>query len=86
MNATKASIRVRRLARSSRLRDVVVTAIAFGLTLALLAGAHGATRAFDALGGVLAAVATFPLLARRRSSLGVFAATTAASATLNGLG
>jgi signal transduction histidine kinase len=77
------------LARATRktvVLDSGVALVAFGLTLALLTGAHGAGRAFDPLGGVLAAVATFPLLARRRSPLGVFAVTTAASATMNGLG
>jgi signal transduction histidine kinase len=58
----------------------------FGLTLGLLAGAHGSgSRGLDALGVALAALASFPLLARRRSPLAVFALTTAASATLNGL-
>jgi signal transduction histidine kinase len=60
--------------------------VAFGLTLALLQGVHGARRHLDPLGGALAALACFPLLARRRSPLAVFAFATAASATLNGLG
>ena len=81
-----ASIGARRLARSPRLGDAVVTAVAFALTLALLVGAHGSKRALDPLGIVLAAAATFPLLAHRRWPLGVFVVTTAASATLNGLG
>jgi hypothetical protein len=37
------------------------------------------------LGAALAAIACFPLLAHRRAPLAVFALTTAASATLNGL-
>jgi signal transduction histidine kinase len=65
---------------------VLVTAVAFGSTLALLAGGHDASRDLDAVGVVLAAFASFPLLAHRRSPLAVFAVTTAASATLNALG
>jgi signal transduction histidine kinase len=65
---------------------VAVAAVTFGLTLALLAGGRGASRGLDALGLVLAAAATLPLIAHRRSPLGVFAATTAASAALNALG
>ena len=65
---------------------MIVAAVAFGLTLALLAGRGGASRGLDVLGGVLAAVACFPLLGRRRAPLAVFALTTAASATLSGLG
>ncbi len=67
-------------------RDVVVALAAFGLTLLQLGLDHNADRGLDALGGVLAALACFPLVAHRRSPLGVFAATTAASALLNGLG
>jgi signal transduction histidine kinase len=86
VEATNASIRARRLAHSPRLTDVAVAATTFGLTLAMLAAAHSATRALDPLGVVLAAAATFPLLVHRRSPLGVFVVTTAASATMNGLG
>jgi DNA-binding NarL/FixJ family response regulator len=60
--------------------------VAFGLTLAILAGGRGASRDLDAPGVVLALAATLPLLARRRSPLAVFAVTAAASAALNGLG
>jgi signal transduction histidine kinase len=67
-------------------RDLVVAAVAFALTLLLLGLDHGAERGLDAVGVVLAAVASLPLLARRRSPLAVFALTTAAAATLNGLG
>jgi signal transduction histidine kinase len=63
--------------------DVALALAAFGATLALLG--HGSSRDLDALGVVLAACATWPLVARRRSPLGVLVATTAASATLNGL-
>jgi signal transduction histidine kinase len=66
--------------------DVAVALVALGLTLALLGASHGSARALDPLGGVLAAAASLPLVARRRSPLGVFAATTAASATLAGFG
>jgi signal transduction histidine kinase len=69
-----------------RARDVAVTLAAFALTLGLLAGAHSADRHLDALGVALAGVACGPLLAHRRSPLGVFALTTAAAAILNGLG
>jgi signal transduction histidine kinase len=65
--------------------DALLAAVAFGLTLALLAAAHNPDRALDSPGVLLAAVASLPLLARRRSPLGVFALTTAASATLNDL-
>lgn len=72
--------------RGAVLRDAAVALAAFGLTLLLLGFDHGAERNLDALGGVLAAISCFPLIARRRSPLGVFALTTAAAATLNGLG
>jgi signal transduction histidine kinase len=75
-----------RLARSPALADGACAAVAFALTLALLAGHRGSGRGPDALGCVLAAVACFPLLARRRAPLGVLVLTTAASATLNGFG
>src|SRR6266508_4217940 len=63
--------------------DVALALAAFAATLALLG--HGSSRDLDALGVVLAACATWPLVARRRSPLAVLVATTAASATLNGL-
>jgi signal transduction histidine kinase len=65
--------------------DYAIAAIAFALTLALLAGAHGSHRGIDPLGVVLAALASLPLVVWRRSPLGVFAFTAAASAALNGL-
>ena len=67
-------------------RDAIVALAAFGLTLGLLAGGHGAARGLDPLGVGLAAVATLPLVAHRRAPLGVFAVTAAASAAINGLG
>ncbi|HEY3181841.1 MAG TPA: sensor histidine kinase [Gaiellaceae bacterium] len=62
--------------------DVALAVAAFAATLALLG--HGSTRDLDGVGVVLAACATWPLLARRRSPLGVLIVTTVASATLNG--
>ncbi|HEX6461566.1 MAG TPA: histidine kinase [Thermoleophilaceae bacterium] len=60
--------------------------LAFALTLLLLGHLHGSSaRDLDPLGGVLAAIATLPLLWHRRAPLTVFAVTTAANATLNGL-
>jgi signal transduction histidine kinase len=67
-------------------RDIAVALAAFGLTLLLLGLDHNADRGLDPLGVFLAALACFPLAARRSSPLGVFALTTAAAATLNGLG
>jgi signal transduction histidine kinase len=77
--------RIGRAAPSPAARDAVVALIAFALTLLVL-GHGGATRSLDPLGGVLAAFASFPLLARRRAPLTVFALTTMASAALNALG
>ena len=72
--------------RRSALRDAAIALLAFALTLLLLGHFHGASsRDLDPLGVILAAVASLPLLARRRTPLGVFAVTTAASATINGL-
>jgi signal transduction histidine kinase len=84
--APAATVRTRRLTRSPVVRDLLVALVAYGLTLAVLHGMPGSKRHLDLLGAALAVVACFPLLARRRSPLGVFALTTAASATLNGLG
>jgi signal transduction histidine kinase len=68
-------------------RDTLVALIALGLTLGMLMGAHtAARRALDAPGVALAVVACLPLIAHRRWPLSVLALTTAASATLNGLG
>ncbi len=75
------------------MRDAIVALVAFAFTLAVLGGvhnhwgAHGSPwRAVDAPGVALAVVACLPLAARRRWPLSVFALSTAASATLNGLG
>jgi signal transduction histidine kinase len=66
--------------------DALVASAALGLTLVVLGFGHGADRGLDALGVGLAVLASLPLVARRREPLAVFALTTAASATLNGLG
>ena len=81
-----AAVRTWRSARALPVGDLLVASVAFGLTLALLGHRGGASRGLDALGVVLAAIASFPLLFRRRAPLAVLAVTTAASATLNGLG
>jgi signal transduction histidine kinase len=75
-----------RLRLPPRALDIVVAAVALGLTLALLAGRRSSGQGVDAVDVVLAAAASLPLVARRRAPLGVFAATTAASAVLNALG
>jgi signal transduction histidine kinase len=75
-----------RLARSRAARDGALAAVAFALTLGLLASGHGASRSLDPLGVLLAAIACFPLLERRRAPLTVFALCTVASATIDALG
>jgi signal transduction histidine kinase len=76
--------------RRELLADAAIAAGVFGLSLALLA-AGGApdsetdARSLDALGAALAALGSFPLLARRRAPLAVFAVTAAASVALTGL-
>jgi signal transduction histidine kinase len=72
--------------RGPTVGDFAVTGLAFGLTLALLASAHGADRHLDVLGVVLAAIASLPLLAHRRWPLWVFALTATASAGLIAFG
>jgi signal transduction histidine kinase len=74
--------------RKELLADAGIAAAVFALTLALLAAGGSAedTRDLDPLGVVLAALASLPLVARRRAPLAVFAFTAAASAVLNGLG
>jgi signal transduction histidine kinase len=72
------------MARGRKLAvDVGIALAAFAATLALLG--HGSSRDLDALGVFLAACATWPLVVRRRSPLGVLVVTTLASAILNGL-
>ena len=86
MTARPAQVRRPRLSRVPALSDALVAAIALALTLALIAGGHGATRRIDVLGVVLALAACLPLVGRRRAPLGAFVVSAAASATLSGLG
>ena len=77
--------------RRELLVDAGIAAIVFAASLALLAGGGAAAtdedvRSLDGLGVALTALASLPLLARRRAPLATFAFTAAASATLNGLG
>jgi signal transduction histidine kinase len=75
--------------RSEVLLDAGIATLVFALSLALLAarGDPGAdARELDPLGVLLAALASLPLVARRRAPLAVFAVTAAASAVFNGLG
>jgi signal transduction histidine kinase len=70
------------------LLDAAIAAVVFALSLALLASRGDSaadTRDLDLLGVVLAALASLPLVARRREPLAVFAVTAAASTVLNGL-
>jgi signal transduction histidine kinase len=74
--------------RRELLADAGIAAGVFALSLLLLAAGGSAedTRDLDPLGVVLAALASLPLVARRRAPLAVFAFTGLASAVLNGLG
>ena len=76
------------LRRRELLLDIAIAAVVFALSLAVLAARDSGTdtRGLDLLGVLLAALASLPLVARRRAPLAVFALTAAASATLNGLG
>jgi signal transduction histidine kinase len=75
--------------RKELLADAGIAAGVFVLSLLLLAaGARDSAtdaRSFDALGVALAALGAFPLVARRRAPLAVFAITAAASVALTGL-
>jgi signal transduction histidine kinase len=69
--------------------DIAIAVVVFGLSVVLLA-AGGAdsgadSRSLNALGVALAALASLPLVARRRAPLAVFVVTAAASAVLNAL-
>jgi len=69
-------------------QDGVLALAVFALSLVLLAArgdSSGDTRELDALGVLLAAAASLPLVAWRRNPLAVFVVTALASATLNGL-
>ena len=85
-SSSRVTAQTSRFAHSPPVGDLIVAVIAFALTLAFLGQAGGASRSLDLLGVVLAALACFPLLAHRRAPLLVLAITTAASATINGLG
>jgi signal transduction histidine kinase len=65
-------------------RIPIIATAAFIATLEVLA--HGSGRALDPLGVLLAVLACFPLIVRRRAPLEVFVLTTAASATISLLG
>ncbi len=75
--------------RKELLADAAIAAGVFALSLLLLAaGARDSAtdaRSFDALGVTLAALGAFPLVARRRAPLAVFAITAAASVALTAL-
>jgi signal transduction histidine kinase len=80
----------RSVTRKELLADAGIAAGVLALSLALLAaGGAGESetdaRSLDALGVALAALGSFPLLARRRAPLAVFALTAAASVALTGL-
>jgi signal transduction histidine kinase len=79
--------RAPRLRRRELALDVPLAVVVFALSLAMLAGRgeSEAGRDLDALGVLLAACASLPLVAWRRSPLAVFALTALASAALNGL-
>jgi signal transduction histidine kinase len=66
--------------------DVLVALAVFAISVALLGRGGTGGRGLDALGVVLAAFASLPLVARRRAPLAVFAVTAAASAVLQALG
>jgi signal transduction histidine kinase len=74
--------------RSFRRHGPPIAVIALGAFVATLSflHAHGTSRALDPLGVALAALASFPLLAWRRSTLVVFVLTSAASAALQLIG
>jgi signal transduction histidine kinase len=69
--------------------DIALALAVFAGSLALLAARADSApdaRELDALGALLAAIASLPLVAWRREPLAVFGLTAAASAALNGLG
>ena len=69
--------------RAAYLLDASIAVVVLAITLSVLTED---TRAFDALGLVLAALASFPLVARRRAPLGVLVLVGTASAALVWLG
>ena len=72
--------------RLTVVRDAVVAAVAFTLTLTMVAHGSDGARALDALGVGLAVIASLPLLGHHRWPLGVFVVCTVASATIEGVG
>jgi signal transduction histidine kinase len=84
-----ASHPAQRLSPSDLLSDAALAVTVFALSLGLLAvsgpdrgGGHGGV---DAAGVLLTALASLPLIARRRAPLGVFMVTAVASAVLRGI-
>ena len=77
---------MRRIGRRQLVFDAVLAAAVFAFSLGAMS--HGAfersDRELDLLGGVLAALASLPLAARRRAPLPVLAAVTVATAALYG--
>ncbi len=71
---------------SQALLDSALAALAFAAMLGLLAHAGGSDTRLDALGVVLAAVSSLPLVQWRRAPLAVFVVTVAGSAALMALG
>ncbi len=67
-------------------RDAAVAAVAFGLTLTMLAHGSSATRTLDPLGVALSVMSCLPLLAHRRWPLEALAVCTVVSAASEGLG
>jgi signal transduction histidine kinase len=67
--------------------DVALALVVFTLSIAVLAGRddEAGARGLDALGLLLVALASLPLVAHRKAPLAVFAVTAAASAVLNAL-
>src|SRR5438874_8401559 len=78
-----------RVRRAPLVLDVALALGAFALALGLIASERfnhgGEEQGLDALGGVLAALASLPVVFRRRAPVPVFVVTTAATAALYGL-
>jgi hypothetical protein len=72
--------------RLTVVRDAMVAAVSFALTLVMVAHGSGGARSLDVLSVGLAAIACLPLLGHLRWPLGVFVVCTAASATIESLG
>lgn len=71
--------------RRERAVDVALALVVFALSVGLLVVPEEGARRLDLVGVALAAVASLPLIARRRAPLGVFVVTVAGSAVLNAL-